>query len=1605
MTSVVTIPGISQPGAANVIITPSAPGAPPPGAFPTPKPTPPPAKVVSEEAPPSEPAPAEEWKPDFSKENPYEGMPPEYAELVGRTFVPTEDVPLSPVQEAALAGQIKGGAASSSAVQTLSKAQQALLGVTVSTLKEVPTAKAAIVAAAWKPDFSKANPWEGMPIIHAEQVAKTFVPTPNRIYSPVQEAAARGQLPANMAAKVSTLTQTQQQLIDLVKSEVMSRNDLERLRTESPKLYNVILTQGVDEYNAAISAEAFARQQAINRLGDIYAKDAKGNIVYGPYTKDEQGQAVRGDPLIDTNRVIAYLQKTPSGLSNVIALYGTDTANQLLAYAEQMRVFGENLPSLPKVLQDAYKSGGMAAYNTAVNEYNETTRTARAVFPPKGETAWVSADVSALARSPGFAEKYATIVQPGNVSDVEYAQVKPFVKPWGFDLTGALVAKVPVEVIRKVAGESVVEPLGLYVSYLDKGVIPQPDIIGTKLGLSGAEISSMGRALDQLGVKPVDGSYVVAWRSLDEDTKLQAAITVMNDPYKGNAFASVVRDVEYLKAKLPIPVQYGILGGEIALAFAVPPVGMTLMAAEAVAPTLAKATVGEKVTAMEIAVDAAMVALATLTHVPPAILATARPAVTALNVGALGIFGTNLVVNWDEMGIVDRYLNVGMLLIPAIGLSRSLVKSTQGKSVTSDPVKLAEQQRAVLDRVIQTNKDFISQEIVKNPATAVEAQKAYDVMKASVEEYSTTSLEFKQTQKAISDIGLAKTRGELAVLEGLKAKERTLSDNLRDLRNPLEKSIAEFNGTVLKDLKVSDPTVLKEINDMPGKVRTDLDAITNQIVAPRTAIEIAKDVNEVTSRISEMEGYTKDVAKLSLEQAKAYSSLITDLNSQLVSLNKEVRLRYLSTGEEAKTVKGGDLILETKSLQQRLIEARSTLEDYRKSSLEYKTYRTGELVGEAKVVTVERDIFEAIQKVYEPIAGKESYASVLERLNETLDSVVTSLRELRVPTDKAVRASFDIYDAVVKGDVKALKVGVAALQIEANRVLQLGAGEQVKLLGARAEDVMNMFRYRRAPPSIVKDVLSSEGLDWETLLAGKIRQEAERIVDNRWSKLTERLPDYVLKRKPLEIREYLKELRGKDYIDDLLDVDKVEAELRAEQTRQSELEAKRRDIESHEAERRLTDSFREKTTNPETKKILDDHAAELRRVLETKKKELRVAEKQRLTIPLVETRTLEGPVKKEEALISAEEKSLTEREAERRAVERVAKAKEEIAREKAKESVFPGITTVKITTRTGQTSVESAKHIGAMTPEQAQRLYGEEMQVDAVSTQRVPSVTELVYAIPKETRWLSPADAVKEAQQISIQQQAQSIIQQAQQLQTQGATQTQLQNMVQTALQSLIQQQTSLQQQTELQTQLQTELRQQLQQQLQLQTLLRIETPPPPPPPPIIILPKGKAPKKPRVVTLPSGSIAWRMGALKGGDVIKYIPPPYTQLKPTTLVGRRPTGWIDKGRTPQETLQIIGEARDVPGRISIDLGVADILVVDGKRIEFVGGGLKTDVGTRIPGPTKGMSIPAASASELVRERENMRRELGSTKVVATPKRVVEDTVTEIVAGLQSLRLL
>jgi hypothetical protein len=193
----------------------------------------------------------------------------------------------------------------------------------------------------------------------------------------------------------------------------------------------------------------------------------------------------------------------------------------------------------------------------------------------------------------------------------------------------------------------------------------------------------------------------------------------------------------------------------------------------------------------------------------------------------------------------------------------------------------------------------------------------------------------------------------------------------------------------------------------------------------------------------------------------------------------------------------------------------------------------------------------------------------------------------------------------------------------------------------------------------------------------------------------------------------------------------------------------------------------------------------------------------------------------------------------------------------------------------------------------------------------------------------------------------------ASQAQVQGQTQTQVRTAAQTAAQTAIQTIASEAVQSKAITRTQArELTRTLEQTATdiTEVIATIRLP----------LLSGTSKKKKDAWEYPDGTIVWKMGELKRGGEWKIIPPPYN-LKKAISSTKPPKGVTRLTGTPQETLTFIGGKLPFKN-VSFDLGIVDGYIdVKTKKIVFTGHGLETNVGTRIAGATKGISIPATQA--------------------------------------------
>ncbi len=273
---------------------------------------------------------------------------------------------------------------------------------------------------------------------------------------------------------------------------------------------------------------------------------------------------------------------------------------------------------------------------------------------------------------------------------------------------------------------------------------------------------------------------------------------------------------------------------------------------------------------------------------------------------------------------------------------------------------------------------------------------------------------------------------------------------------------------------------------------------------------------------------------------------------------------------------------------------------------------------ENRIAKLEYETFETQQKTVETIWGEEKYGIAkgklgaeleakglkptvevidevtknrISEINETIDELRGIYRETADPQIKRfVQEAINNEETKIRALLKAPYKPLEIIAPTEQQILQLKEG--IKAETPTAPAIKNWW-----------DMLKGE--IYENVEVDTIKQTAERIIQDRYSRLIDRIPEYIKRRTPDEIMDYLKEIWGKDYIENYLDIDKVMAEL----SKQAEIErlAAVEDVKKTEEWVKYVEDFvnrqREKNIKPETKQALDDHLEKQRESLETKRQE------------------------------------------------------------------------------------------------------------------------------------------------------------------------------------------------------------------------------------------------------------------------------------------------------------------------------------------------------------------------------------------------------------------
>jgi hypothetical protein len=404
-----------------------------------------------------------------------------------------------------------------------------------------------------------------------------------------------------------------------------------------------------------------------------------------------------------------------------------------------MASFLKALPTMPQDLQDAYNIGGLDNYNKVLAT-NYTLLPDKQYISNQSLNLLKTASVAQVASSSGLLgtqDSYYNIATTQGMAALQnrvasdkviqqkaLATLVPYKTTVGQVASGeGLLGVTPsynvqkfisdnptqtsVQVIKDAFGansdiantaqryvnniQDAVSKLGASLGGMSVGSITDRQILlvqADKLGLipkspglwlAGKEASEFVKNLPD-GVRVVNGKveivdYTAYWNGLSDSEKQQLAQAVINDPNHSNLFAAIVEKANYDFSKLP-------KAGQLIVPF-IPVVGMPITALQMVSTTIAKATTGQTVGAMEIALDAAATAIAVLMHTSPTIMKAlpgmaGKATVGVLEGGAIATFGTNLGLNWSKMSNAERIENVAMMVaIPVISGTLGALKTSK----------------------------------------------------------------------------------------------------------------------------------------------------------------------------------------------------------------------------------------------------------------------------------------------------------------------------------------------------------------------------------------------------------------------------------------------------------------------------------------------------------------------------------------------------------------------------------------------------------------------------------------------------------------------------------------------------------------------------------------------------------------------------------------------------------------------------------------------------------------------------------------------------------------------------------------------------------------
>jgi len=352
---------------------------------------------------------------------------------------------------------------------------------------------------------------------------KTDTPTPEQIESVKQEALELGIAPeTGQALPPGTVISKEPEITP--DGEIIRIASAEIIPGQGAKIIDV----PIKDYPQLANTDKKTRFASMQNMG-IVDKDAillPGGGQEISYLTGEQATGLK--------------EQSPE-LYEIITKEGAEAYRKAITerqseYEQKRQEFEAQLSTAPIELQEAYRTGGIAAFELELNEYNEAV-----------STAMKSTEQSQEAQRRALSE------------------LRPYIKAYGgeayevagrYDINAYLEDNPTPEAVRTIVEaqfpSDIVETAQQYVISV-REVTTQLnnalslDTIRETGGIRGVDSLALERAIFQEGLPFASGSGAQTWRELPEEEKVQVAASYMSDPARRNVFADVVASMEMVK--------------------------------------------------------------------------------------------------------------------------------------------------------------------------------------------------------------------------------------------------------------------------------------------------------------------------------------------------------------------------------------------------------------------------------------------------------------------------------------------------------------------------------------------------------------------------------------------------------------------------------------------------------------------------------------------------------------------------------------------------------------------------------------------------------------------------------------------------------------------------------------------------------------------------------------------------------------------------------------------------------------------------------------------------------------------------------------------------